>query len=91
MAGFAFLEEAPEFGRRQAAADFFLQGSAAGRGVDDALNMHGADITADAGHADGQEIHDKTRIDAGADDARAGFFANLVEQRRESRLAKLRE
>src|SRR5437867_5345899 len=89
VAGFAGFEEAPEFGGRQAAADFPLQRGAAGRGVNDALNVDGADFSAHARQADGQKVHDETRVHTGADHARAGLSANSVEPGGQGRLAEL--
>src|SRR3954467_7214265 len=83
MPRLAAIEAAAELGRRQPAPNFALERSAPGRGIDDALDMHGADIATNAGHADGKDVHYKTRIDAGSDHPGVGVLANFIEHCRQ--------
>ena len=79
MAGFALLEQAPEFCGRQATADLVLQGGTSRGSVHYALHVNGADLPADAGEENRQEVHYKAGIHAGASNTRAGLLADAVE------------
>ena len=91
VAGLASFETAAKFGGWQAAADLALERFTTGGGIDDTLNVNGVDAATDAGEADRKEIHDETGIDAGTDDARAGFSAELIETFRQGGFAQGRE
>ena len=91
VAGLAGFETAAKLGRQQAAADLALERFTTGGGIDDTLNVNGVDAATDAGEADRKEIHDETGSDAGTDDARAGFSAELIETFRQGGFPQGRE
>src|SRR5712671_4990595 len=88
MAGSTGFEPSSELGGRQAAADLALQRLPPGGSVDDALNVDGGDGAAHGGEADGQQVHDEARVDAGSDDTRAELAANFVQARGQGRFAQ---
>src|SRR6266850_4953399 len=79
MSSFARFEQSPKFFRRQPAANLSLQWRATRRGVHHTLNMNSSHFTAYTRHAQGQEIHHKSRIHTGPNHSRTTLFANPIE------------
>ena len=60
--------------------DFLLQHVAPAAGVEGADDLDGGDVRADGGAGEGEDVHGKAGVDAGAEDDDAGFFGQGVER-----------